>query len=108
MPELLDYANARTDEILGTLRHLVELESFSTDKAGTDALSTYIRVRLESIGAVVQSVPQTAVGDHLIADFGQGESQTLVLCHMDTVWPRGPSWSARSEWKMGWPLGLDH
>src|SRR5919106_5046435 len=89
MPELLDYANARTDEILGTLRRLVELESFSTDKAGTDAVGAYIRDRLEWLGAVVRSVAQAAVGDHLIADFGQGESQTLVLCHMDTVWPPG-------------------
>jgi glutamate carboxypeptidase len=89
MPELLDHANSRADEILGTLRRLVELESFSTDKAGTDALSAYIRGRLESTGAVVQSVRQTTVGDHLIADVGQGESQTLILCHMDTVWPQG-------------------
>jgi glutamate carboxypeptidase len=89
MPELLDYTNSRTNEILATLSRLVELESFSTDKAGTDGLSAYIRDRLESIGVVVQPVPQTAVGDHLIADFGQGESQTLILCHMDTVWPPG-------------------
>jgi glutamate carboxypeptidase len=89
MPELLDYTNSRTNEILETLSRLVELESFSTDKAGTDGLSAYIRDRLESIGVVVQPVPQTAVGDHLIADFGQGESQTLILCHMDTVWPPG-------------------
>ena len=89
MPELLDYANSRSDEILETLRRLVELESFSTDKASTDTLSAYIRDRLESTGAVVQSVPQATVGDHLIADFGQGEDQTLVLCHMDTVWPPG-------------------
>jgi glutamate carboxypeptidase len=89
MPELLDHTNSRTNEILATLSRLVELESFSTDKAGTDGLSAYIRDRLESMGVVVQPVPQTAVGDHLIADFGQGESQTLILCHMDTVWPPG-------------------
>lgn len=89
MPELLDYAAAHSDEILGTLSRLVGQESFSTDKVGTDALSAYIRGRLESMGAVSQIVPQSTVGDHLIADFGQGEAQTLILCHMDTVWPRG-------------------
>jgi glutamate carboxypeptidase len=89
VPELLDYANSRSDEILRTLSRLVELDSFNTDKAGTDILSAYIRDRLASIGAMVQPVPQTAVGNHLIADFGQGESQTLILCHMDTVWPPG-------------------
>jgi hypothetical protein len=74
MPELLDYANSRADDILGTLRRLVEIESFSTDKAGNDAVGAYILDRLESIGAVVRAVPQTAVGDHLLSDFGQGES----------------------------------
>lgn len=89
MSELLDYAYSRADEILATLSRLVEQESFSTDKAATDILSTYIRGRLEAMGAVVQSVPQPTVGDHLIADFGRGETQTLILCHMDTVWPQG-------------------
>jgi glutamate carboxypeptidase len=89
MPDLLDYANAHADEILETLRILVNQESFTTDKADTDLLSAHIRERFESLGATVQSVPQATVGDHLIVDFGQGEAQTLILCHMDTVWPRG-------------------
>ena len=89
MPDLLDYANAHSDEILGTLSRMVEQESFSTDKEETDILGGYIRGRLELMGALVQAVPQSTVGDHLIADFGQGDSQTLILCHMDTVWPKG-------------------
>ena len=89
MPDLLDYANAHSDEILGTLSRMVEQESFSTDKEETDLLGGYIRGRLELMGALVQAVPQSTVGDHLIADFGQGDSQTLILCHMDTVWPKG-------------------
>lgn len=89
MPALLDYANAHSDEILGTLSRMVEQESFSTDKEETDILGGYIRGRLELMGALVQAVPQSTVGDHLIADFGQGDSQTLILCHMDTVWPKG-------------------
>ena len=89
MPDLLNYANAHSDEILGTLRRMVEQESFSTDKEETDILGGYIRGRLELMGALVQTVPQSTVGDHLIADFGQGDSQTLILCHMDTVWPKG-------------------
>ena len=89
MPDLLDYANEHSDEILGTLSRMVEQESFSTDKEETDILGGYIRGRLELMGALVQAVPQSTVGDHLIADFGQGDSQTLILCHMDTVWPKG-------------------
>lgn len=89
MPELLDYADAHSDEILETLNRMVGQESFTGDKTGTDILASYIRGRLESMGAVVWPVPQSTVGDHLIADFGQGEAQTLILCHMDTVWPKG-------------------
>ncbi len=59
MPEILDYADAHTDEILGTLSQMVGQESFTSDKTGTDILGSYIRGRLESMGAVVQSVPQS-------------------------------------------------
>ncbi len=71
MPELLDYADAHSDEILETLNQMVGQESFTGDKTGTDILGSYIRGRLESMGAVVQSVPQSTVGDHLIADYCQ-------------------------------------
>ena len=89
MQEFLDYANSHASETLDTLRRMVELESFSTDKASTDILSAHIRGRLEDLGVRVQVVPQAEVGDHLLADFGEGAEQVLVLCHMDTVWPRG-------------------
>ena len=61
MPDLLDYANTHADEILETLRRLVDQESFTTDKADTDLLSAQIRERFESLGATVQSVPQSEV-----------------------------------------------
>ena len=89
MQEFLDYAAAHASETLDTLRRMVELESFSADKASTDILSAHIRGILEELGARVQVIPQAGVGDHLLADFGEGEEQVLVLCHMDTVWPGG-------------------
>jgi len=89
MKEFLEYAEKQADEILGTLRHMVEMESFTSDKASTDALGGYIKGRLEKAGAQVRVVPQSEVGDHLVADVGEGDEQTLILCHMDTVWPTG-------------------
>jgi glutamate carboxypeptidase len=89
MKEFLEYAENHADEILGTLRHMVEMESFTSDKAATDALGGYIKGRLEEAGAQVRVVPQPEVGDHLVADVGEGDAQTLILCHMDTVWPTG-------------------
>ena len=89
MQEFLEYANRHSSEILDSLRLMVEMESFSTDKASTDLLSAHIRGRLEELGARVQVFPQSQVGDHMIADVGEGEEQVLILCHMDTVWPSG-------------------
>ena len=89
MTEFLAYADSHADEILGTLRHMVDMESFTADKAATDALGGYIKGRLEGLGAQVRVVAQSEVGDHLVADIGEGDQQILLLCHMDTVWPTG-------------------
>ncbi len=89
MKELLDYAQAHAADILSSLRHIVETESFSSDKPSVDALGSYIKGRLEALGAWVQVVPQEEAGDHLLADVGEGAEQVLILCHMDTVWPTG-------------------
>ena len=89
MKELLDYAQDHSEEILSTLRQIVELESFTSDKSSVDTLSSYIKDRLEALDASVQVVAQPEFGDHLLADWGEGPEQVLVLCHMDTVWPQG-------------------
>ena len=89
MKEFLEYAESQAEEILGTLRQMVEMESFTADKASTDVLGGYIKERLEELGAQVRLVPQEEVGDHLLADVGEGDQQVLLLCHMDTVWPAG-------------------
>ena len=68
---------------------LSSLESFSSDKAGVDALSAYIGSRLEDLGARIEVLPQADFGNHMLADIGDGPDQVLILCHMDTVWPRG-------------------
>ncbi len=89
MKEFLEYAESHAEEILGTLRHMVEMESFTADKPSTDVLGGFIKERLEALGAQVRLVPQEEVGDHLVADVGEGGQQVLLLCHMDTVWPTG-------------------
>ena len=65
MKEFLEYAESHAEEILSTLRHMVEMESFTADKASTDVLGGYIKERLEELGAQVRLVPQEEVGDHL-------------------------------------------
>ncbi len=89
MKELLDYAHAHADETMETLRTMGEMESFTADKPSVDKLSSYIKDRLESLNANVEVVPQTEAGDHLVAEWGEGDEQILILCHMDTVWATG-------------------
>jgi len=89
MKEFLEYAESHAEDILRTLRHMVEMESFTADKASTDALGCFIKEGFEELGAQVRLVPQEEVGDHLVAEVGGGDQQVLLLCHMDTVWPTG-------------------
>ena len=74
---------------LVTLRELVEIESFSGDKAGVDELGRYVGARLQELGATVEFRRQDDVGDHLVARLGDGRSEVLVLGHLDTIWPPG-------------------
>ena len=89
MKEFLDYAENNAGDILGTLKTMVELESFTSDKQGTDALSDYLVQRLRELGAQTTVIPQDQVGNHVIADIEGGEGRIMLLCHMDTVWPKG-------------------
>ena len=85
----LEYSVRDLDAIVETLRELVELESCSSDKVSVDRIGRYVRRRLEEMGARVDVVPQSEVGDQLLADIGEGSKQVLVLCHLDTIWPQG-------------------
>ena len=89
MKEFLDYAENNAGDILGTLKTMVELESFTSDKQGTDALSDYLIQRLRELGAQTTVIPQDQVGNHVVADIEGGEGRIMLLCHMDTVWPKG-------------------
>ena len=89
MKEFLDYAENNAGDILGTLKTMVELESFTSDKQGTDALSDYLIQRLRELGAETTVIPQDQVGNHVVADIEGGEGRIMLLCHMDTVWPKG-------------------
>src|SRR5438105_137578 len=75
--------------ILDTIEALVRLESPTTDKAAVDACGAELASRLTAIGGRVTTLPRAERGDHLLAEFGCGASQLLLLGHFDTVWPVG-------------------
>lgn len=76
-------------ELKPLLKTLVETESPSHDKAAVDRVGAIVAKEARSLGADVQSLRNTATGDHVISKWGSGENGILLLCHMDTVFPLG-------------------
>jgi glutamate carboxypeptidase len=85
--DLRDFCRANHDWILETTEALVRIESPTTDKAAVDRCGAALSARLEAIGGRVSRLPRSDRGDHLLAEFGCGTSQVLLLGHFDTVWP---------------------
>jgi glutamate carboxypeptidase len=75
--------------LIHTIETLVALESPTTDKSAVDRCGAELGRRLEAIGGRVTRLPRADRGDHLLAEFGCGTSQVLMLGHFDTVWPVG-------------------
>ena len=87
--DLRDFCRANRDWVLATTESLVALESPTTDKAAVDRCGAELASRLEAIGGRVTRLTRPDRGDHLLAEFGCGASQILLLGHFDTVWPVG-------------------
>ncbi len=86
---LRDFCCGQRDWLLETIEALVRLESPTTDKAAVDRCGAELERRLSAIGGRVSRLPREQRGDHLLAEFGCGASQILLLGHFDTVWPVG-------------------
>src|SRR5882762_10899703 len=87
--DLQNFCRGERDWLLETIEALVRLESPTTDKAAVDRCGAELASRLEAIGGRVTRFPRPDRGDHLLAEFGCGASQVLLLGHFDTVWPVG-------------------
>ena len=86
---LLDYCESQRDWMVETIEALARLESPTADKAAVDQCGAALAGRLTAIGGRVEHLPRERAGDHLLAEFGCGRSQVLLLGHFDTVWPVG-------------------
>ena len=89
MQSLLRFCDAELPWLIDSITALVGCESPTTDKAAVDACGRALAARLIAMGARVQVLPRVDAGDHLLAEFGYGPRQVLVLGHVDTVWPIG-------------------
>jgi glutamate carboxypeptidase len=92
MDKLEDYLNSKELEMLDMLKTMVEYESPSRNRILTNKFCDYLEDLFGKIGKVTRIVHENKrqkVGDDLKVEFGDGEEQILVLCHMDTVWEEG-------------------
>jgi glutamate carboxypeptidase len=88
-PPFLDYCRAHRDWLLDLVHTLVRFESPTDDKVAVDRCGVALAGRLRDMGGEVTVVPQSSAGDHLLARFGTGSRQVLLVGHFDTVWPIG-------------------
>jgi len=77
------------DRLRADLRSLVEFESPSLDPARVSALAAWVCARLGERGVVAERRSCGPAGDAVLARVGGGGIGTLLLGHLDTVWPAG-------------------
>lgn len=89
-PGHLHYLASRKDEIVQTIRNLVEMESPSDNKQAVDRLGAMLAGRFEALGGHAKFHRTPNFGDHLQVDFaGKRGAPILLLGHYDTVYPLG-------------------
>ncbi|MGE5579037.1 MAG: M20 family metallopeptidase [Bacillota bacterium] len=86
---LVKHLESRIGEMLEFCRELVEHESPSTDRDAVNRFSAFLARVFEAEGATVEVFAGGDHGDNLRVEYGEGQDQVLILCHMDTVWPVG-------------------
>jgi glutamate carboxypeptidase len=87
----LSHFEAKKDEIVQTIRQLVEIESPTEDKSAVDRLGAMLAGRFEKLGGHSMLHRAKDFGDHLQVDFAgkRGAKPVLLLGHLDTVHPTG-------------------
>lgn len=86
---LLALFTSRQEAIVADLGELVRRESPSADAEAVGALSAWVVGRLASSGVPAELVRFARAGDGVRARLGPEGGGTLLLGHLDTVWPLG-------------------
>ena len=87
----LAYFKERRDQIVSTIRELVEIESPSDNKAAVDRVSEAVAHKFSRLGGDVRIHPAQDFGNHLQVDLpgNSAAKPVLLLGHYDTVYPLG-------------------
>lgn len=88
---VLSWLASRAGEMEALLRRLVDIDSNSFDKAGTDAVGDAIIEVLAADGIAVERIRKQGFGDVLRAEVPgkQANSYALMMGHRDTVFKKG-------------------
>ena len=89
----LAYFDERRDEIVSTIRELVEIESPSDSKTAVDRVSDAVAQKFSDLGGKIRVHQAKDFGNHLQIDFDLHDKAAakpvLLLGHYDTVYPLG-------------------
>jgi glutamate carboxypeptidase len=89
---LLAYCESELNALMRCLRHAVEIESPSQDKAAIDRMANFFAREFSTRGAKVQVLDHPTAGSAVKAEFWKGAGGSkpiLLLGHLDTVWETG-------------------
>ncbi|MFQ3536522.1 MAG: M20/M25/M40 family metallo-hydrolase, partial [Aggregatilineales bacterium] len=88
---LVEFYQARLNDIVSLISALANFETPTADKAAVDALGAFVCQKLDALGAQVTVFQRQAAGDILLAQWNvQTPGKPLLfLMHLDTVWPIG-------------------
>lgn len=92
MSELLQYFQARQQEMVDLLTTLVEFETPTLQKEYVDRMGAFMEDQFKAIGASsVTRLPLQEVGDMLLAKWNEDApgKPIMFLIHIDTVWEVG-------------------
>lgn len=89
MQQILSFCQSGAEWAAELTTALASLESPTLDKAAVDSCGIELERRMQAIGGRTRRCPRDTSGDHLLAEFGSGSDQVLLLGHFDTVWPVG-------------------
>jgi glutamate carboxypeptidase len=94
--DILTYFQSRQDEIVDSIREIVDIESPSCDVERNKAVVLWVENKARKVGLdlKIEKIAAEKYGEHLIIRAFPGDGKgTLVLGHTDTVHPVGTKFS---------------